>query len=135
MTNSNFIQEFSGRKDGSNTFSQMSQSLLPDNGLRLFERQEFLGKINHRILLIPNVPSTTDLYYLQPGQSKASWLVPKGYYFMMGDNRDNSADSRYWGFVPETNLVGKAIFIWMSFNKQENKLPTGIRLNRLGWLY
>ncbi|WWO97969.1 MAG: signal peptidase I [Candidatus Dasytiphilus stammeri] len=135
MKDSNFIQDFNGIKEVSKTYSQMSQKFLPDNGLRLLERQEFLGKINHRILLIPNVPSITDLYYLQPGQPKASWLVPTGYYFMMGDNRDNSADSRYWGFVPEKNLVGKAIFIWMSFNKQENQLPTGIRLNRVGWLY
>ncbi|OTG66539.1 signal peptidase I [Acinetobacter silvestris] len=61
---------------------------------------------------LPYVATANDRFVKSNGQS---WevTVPKGHYFAMGDNRDQSADSRFWGFVPEENLTGHAVYIWM----------------------
>lgn len=67
--------------------------------------QEELGSVEHDILL----------HLGSPGRD-GQWVVPEGHYFMMGDNRDRSNDSREWGFVPEANLMGRAVGIWMNFD-------------------
>ncbi len=60
-----------------------------------------------------------------------SYTFKMGYYWMMGDNRHNSADSRYWGFVPEDHIVGKAVFVWLSLDKYKNWTEGKIRWSRM----
>lgn len=59
-------------------------------------------------------------------------VVPEGKYFMMGDNRDNSEDSRVWGFVPRNRIYGKVMFVWLSLNWDNAFTPAWIRYNRFG---
>lgn len=85
--------------------------------------KETLGAVQHEILIEPEAPSFVSQVSDFPFRDKChynssgvSCEVPPGHYFMMGDNRDNSQDSRFWGFVPDENIVGKAFFIWFNFS-------------------
>jgi len=85
------------------------------------KRQEDLNGVVHDIYVRPNVPAFD-----------FSIVVPEGYYFMMGDNRDDSSDSRFWGLVKEEYLRGKAFAVWMSWNSNTysvrwSRIPTMIK--------
>lgn len=117
--------------------SNVEQSEFYQDGIPLIEMQEHLGDVEHHILVNPLRRDRVSQYHPRGGVNE--WVVPEGHYFMMGDNRDNSADSRYWGFVPEGNLVGKAVAIWISFEFERDQdsilpswIPTGVRFNRIG---
>jgi len=97
-----------------------------EDSLRYFpEYQETLGGVKHEVLINPqshpfygpedqiSFPHRENCRYSADG---VTCKVPPGNYYMMGDNRDNSQDSRWWGFVPDENIVGKAFFVWMNFS-------------------
>jgi len=85
---------------------------------------EKLGEAEHEILIEDEAPAFYPQVRSFPHAGNCNYntqglecTVPAGHYFMMGDNRDNSSDSRVWGFVPDRNIVGKAFFIWLNLNE------------------
>lgn len=100
---------------------------LPDffdtDAMRYFGQfEEALGDKPHKLLNTNGMPAFVQGASEFPFRENCTYTiegvtckVPEGHYFTMGDNRDNSLDSRYWGFVPDANIVGKAFFVWMNF--------------------
>ncbi|MDP2000831.1 MAG: signal peptidase I [Rhodoferax sp.] len=92
--------------------------------MRYFKQfEESLGEKKHGILNDDDrpafVPGAEDFAFKENCRYSVEGVVckvPEGHYFMMGDNRDNSLDSRFWGFVPDKNIVGRAFFVWMNFS-------------------
>lgn len=104
---------------------KIPQTFLKDVPVN-FEGDKFVAQLKTENLL-----GVKHDIYVNPNRTTRDFhdvIVPAGNYFVMGDNRDDSADSRFWGFVPDKNIVGKAVMVWMSWDSQNYR----VRFNRIG---
>ncbi|MFT6194594.1 MAG: signal peptidase I [Cognaticolwellia sp.] len=110
-----------------------------DDGMPLTRYTSTMADTTHDFLVNEQILPRTQHYFQQRATQANEFYVPKGHYFVMGDNRDSSSDGRFWGFVPEENLVGEAVAIWMSFDFDRTPdsflphwIPTNVRFSRIG---
>jgi len=128
-------------------FEQVIQTFIPENesvdgSYGLSRYTSAMPNKSHDVLVNNQTLPRTQHYFIQAGTQRDEFVVPENQYFVMGDNRDNSLDGRFWGFVPEENLVGEAVAIWMSFDFERGEdsflprwIPTGVRFSRLGGIH
>ena len=106
--------------------------LIPFKNLEIEINKENIKKYGSTILNYENIDNVKieDDNLIINNEIVSKYTFKQDYYFMMGDNRHNSEDSRFWGFVPYDHILGEASFIWFSYNYQEDNLFSAIRWNR-----
>ena len=106
--------------------------LVPYKGLEIDINKETISKFGSTIINYENIGNVKveGQNLLIDNEIVSKYIFKQDYYFMMGDNRHNSEDSRFWGFVPYDHILGEASFIWFSYNYQEDNLFKAIRWDR-----